>query len=109
MYGQPFAPLAAILTDFMGFVNVIVIPALFALAFIAFLWGVYNYFFVTDKEGKDQRKKGKDFIFYGLIAFFVMLSVWGLVNILLGSLPLDNANRGTPIFNPPGNYGSPFQ
>ncbi len=57
-----------------------IIPFLFALATVAFIWGVIQYYLNPDNE--EKRKKGKSFIIGGLIALFVMLSVWGIVKIL---------------------------
>lgn len=57
-----------------------IIPFLFALATAAFIWGVIEYFLNPDNE--EKKKKGKSFIIGGLLALFVMLSVWGIVGIL---------------------------
>ncbi|MEN9921256.1 MAG: hypothetical protein RLZZ517_234 [Candidatus Parcubacteria bacterium] len=56
------------------------IPVLIALAVLAFMWGIVMYLFTGDKE------KGKDMMLWGVIALFVMTSVWGLVGILRGSI-----------------------
>jgi hypothetical protein len=65
-----------------------IIPFLFALATVAFIWGVIQYYLNPDNE--EKRKKGKSFIIGGLIALFVMLSVWGLVAILTNTFGLSN-------------------
>jgi len=57
-----------------------VIPFLFALAVAAFIWGVIQYFLNPDNE--EKRKKGKSYLVWGLIALFVMISMWGLVGVL---------------------------
>ncbi len=57
-----------------------IIPLLFALALAFFIWGVIK-FTVADTESK-EKQKGKDFMIWGIIALFVMVSVWGLVNVL---------------------------
>ncbi len=56
-----------------------VIPLLFTLATVGFVWGVIKYF--LNPESEDERKKGKNYMLWGLIALFVMISVWGLVNV----------------------------
>lgn len=56
-----------------------IIPFLMTLATAAFIWGVIQYFLNPDNE--EKRKKGKGFIVWGLIALFVMVSVWGLVGV----------------------------
>ncbi|MDD3662420.1 MAG: hypothetical protein PHT84_00985 [Candidatus Pacebacteria bacterium] len=56
-----------------------VIPFLFSLATVAFIWGIIQYFMNPDNE--EKRKKGKSFLLWGLIGLFVMISVWGLVAV----------------------------
>ena len=57
-----------------------VIPFLVTLAAVGFIWGVIQYFMNPDNE--EKRKKGKDYILWGLIALFVIVSMWGLVGLL---------------------------
>ena len=57
-----------------------VVPLLFALAIVAFIWGIIQMF--LDPNNEEQRKKGKEYMIWGLIALFVMLSIWGLVNVI---------------------------
>ncbi len=63
-----------------------VVPFLFALATVGFIWGIMQYYLNPDNE--EKRKKGKNFIIGGLIALFVMLSIWGIVGILTGTFEL---------------------
>lgn len=53
---------------------------LFALALLVFLWGMAKFILKADNE--TEREKGKQVMLWGLIALFVMLSVWGIVYIL---------------------------
>jgi hypothetical protein len=57
-----------------------VVPLIFALAVVIFIWGVVQYVINTDDEAK--RAKGKQFMLWGIIALAVMVSVWGLVDVL---------------------------
>lgn len=70
-------------------INEYVIPLLFVLATVAFIWGVIQYY--LNPANEEKRKKGKEFIFGGLIALFVMLSVWGIVRILSATFDVDNS------------------
>jgi hypothetical protein len=64
-----------------GIINNSIIPLLFALALVMFVWGVIKFFIInSDEEAK--RAEGKQFMIWGIIALAVMLSVWGLVGIL---------------------------
>ena len=73
-------------------INTVLVPLIFAIAFIVFLWGVFQYFILggSDEEKKEQ---GRSLMIYGLIGFFVMVSVWGLVNLLVGTF---NFNSSAP-------------
>ncbi|MDE2031288.1 MAG: hypothetical protein KGI58_03475 [Patescibacteria group bacterium] len=57
-----------------------VVPLLFTLATAAFIWGITQYLLNADNE--EKRKKGKSYMIWGIIALFVMISMWGLVGIL---------------------------
>lgn len=57
-----------------------VIPLLYAIAFLFFLFGVARFFF---SDSEENREKGKKFALWGIIAFFVLSSVWGIVKLLL--------------------------
>jgi len=60
-----------------------VIPFLFSLAAAAFIWGIIQFY--MNPENEEKRKKGKSFIVGGLIALFVMTSMWGIVRIFSAS------------------------
>ncbi len=73
----------------IGTINNVLVTVLFALAFIVFIWGVFQAFILG--AGNDEAKeKGKSLMLWGLIGFFVMVSVWGLVNILTGTISFGN-------------------
>jgi hypothetical protein len=61
-------------------IDAVIVPLLYALAFLFFLYGVARYFF-SGKE--DDRKEGRSFALWGIIALAVLFSVWGLVRVLL--------------------------
>lgn len=48
-------------------------------AVVAFFFGIVQFIWAS-REGKEQEvAKGKEFMLWGLIALFVMFSVWGIV------------------------------
>lgn len=57
-----------------------IVPFLFSLATVAFIWGIIQFFLNPDNE--EKRKAGKSFMIWGLITLFVMLSMWGIVGVL---------------------------
>jgi len=64
-----------------------VIPVLFAIALVVFLWGVVQY--ITAGGDEEKRKSGKQTMIWGIVGLFVMVAVWGLVNLLWYTLDLD--------------------
>lgn len=74
----------------IDFINNIAVPLVFALAFIFFIVGVFMYF-IAGAANEEKRGKGRSLMIYGIIGFVVMISVWGLVHILTGTIRLDNA------------------
>ncbi len=74
-------------TSILGIINGVLIPIIFAIAFIVFLWGIFKYF-IASGANPDERAKGKSLLMYGLIGFAIMLSLWGLVNIVVNTFNL---------------------
>ena len=65
-----------------------VIPLIFALAMLMFIWGAVK-FFIVDADEEAKRAQGKQFMVWGVIALAVMISVWGLVSIIGVTFGLD--------------------
>lgn len=55
----------------------------FAVAFITFLWGVVE--FIRNASGDDSRERGKRNIMWGIIGMLIMISVYGIINIILST------------------------
>lgn len=79
----------------ISLINDVFVPVIFAVAFIVFVWGAFNTF-ILGANSEDVKEKGKNLMLYGLIGFFVMVSVWGLVKILTGSVALENSQPDLP-------------
>ena len=83
----------------------LVIVLIIGLAFVVFLWGVYQYVVAA---GPDEKTKGKTIIIYGVIGLFVMISAWGLVKIVINTFSLEKTPPTIPGV-PSSNPSSPFQ
>lgn len=70
------------------FINNVLVPLVFAVAFFAFIFGVFEYFILGARNEEKRGEAGK-LMLYGIIGFFVMVSVWGLVNFLTGTIQLN--------------------
>ena len=71
-----------------------VIPLLFSIAILVFIWGVIRF---IREEKAEEREKGKQFMIWGIIAFTVMLGVWGLVGILGSTFGISNVVPQLPV------------
>lgn len=72
------------LQDLLSYISCIingsVIPVIFGLAIVMFIWGVVQYVINSDEEAK--KAKGKQFMIWGIIGLTVMVGIWGLVKIV---------------------------
>ncbi|MDB5265767.1 MAG: seg [Parcubacteria group bacterium] len=76
----------------INLINNVATPLIFALAFIVFIWGIFQYFILGGHD--DSKKKlGRSLMIWGIVGFALMLSVWGLVHILTGTLNLNNTQQ----------------
>ncbi|MCC6290488.1 hypothetical protein IT398_00200 [Candidatus Nomurabacteria bacterium] len=84
-------------------INNYIIPLIIGLGVVYFLWGVLQY--VTAGGDDEKKAAGRSTMIYGVIALFVMVSVWGLVNVLGGTFNFGGANRPTQIPTVPPPQG----
>lgn len=75
-------------------INAYIIPGIFALALVYFLWGVYQY---VQNPGKGLGDL-KDKVLWGVIGLACMVSVWGLVRLVTNTFTLQGVD--TPIKPP---------
>ena len=87
VFAQTIAGLLGIVNDIFNFV----IPILITLALIYFLWGVGRYVMAQGDESGQTEARGM--MIHGIIALFVIVSVWGLVALLNSTFEI-NAGGG---------------
>lgn len=82
-----------------------VVIMLIAFAVIFFLYGILKY--ITAGDDEEKRTKMKNVMIYGIIGLFVMVSFWGIVNILINTFELDTSPYvEVPYFYDSGTSGS---
>ncbi len=105
-----FAPFAAFAAgDLKGFLTNIGVlintatPIVVALALLGFFWGLVVYIFGSSND--DKRKKGIHIMIWGIIALFVMLSVFGIINALQSTLGVGSGTVNIPYIQTNTNGG----
>ena len=79
-----------------GIVNSL-IPLLLTIAVVIFLWGLLKYLFKIG--GEEGSKGGLQIMLWGVVAIFVMVSIWGLVSLLQTTLGV-GSQSGATVANP---------
>ncbi len=74
--------LAAIVSKLISFIN-LVIPVLTAFALVLFMYGVFSYV-IARTQGNKESSFGP--ILWGIVAMFVLFSLWGIIKLVSGSL-----------------------
>jgi len=67
----------------VGFINDLVV-ILMAASLLVFFWGMAMFILKAGDAG--EHKKGRDLMFWGIIVFFVMSSVWGIIRVIGDSI-----------------------
>lgn len=82
-------------------INGVLVPVLFAVAFIVFLYGIANAYIFSHGD-PDRVAEGHKLVLWGLIAFAIMISMWGLVNVVANTFGLTGYYAPTmPTSYPP--------
>ncbi len=67
--------------DYLGCqTRVVVLPFIFGLAVVSFVYGVVKM--ISNSSNEEAQTTGKTFILWGIIGFFVIISVYSLVAII---------------------------
>ena len=62
------------------FISSGLIPVIIGIGVVLFLIGVVQY--VASGDNEEKREASRNLMIYGIISIFVMVSVWGFVQIL---------------------------
>jgi hypothetical protein len=85
--GKSLKDIAKLVAEYLN----IGLSLIIGLAIVVFVWNIFIYFFTE----KDKTEAGK-YLLFSVIGFFVILSFWGIVNLFINTLQLDN-DRPTTI------------
>jgi hypothetical protein len=85
-FGQALGNLEQLVRSATRILNDLV-PFAIGLGVVVFLFGVVRY--ITAGAG-EEKAAARNLMIYGIIALFVMVSVWGLVNFIGNALGITN-------------------
>lgn len=70
-------------------VNGIIIPLIFSLATLFFLWNVF--IFIREADNKNKKEEARQRMLWGMLALFIMVSLWGIISIFSELFGTDKA------------------
>jgi len=84
--------LSTLVSTIAGYLNN-ALELLMGFAVVMFVWYVIKYFII---QGDDiNRAAAAQYVMWSLIGFFIILSLWGLVNILISTFNLGGNSPGS--------------
>ena len=96
-----FSGVSVLFGNFTNFINNALVPFIFAIALIVFIWGVFQTF-ILGGDNEEKQEKGKKLMLYAIIGFVVMISIWGIVNLIAGGLGLNEGLDPASLPRTPG-------
>ncbi len=68
------------------------ITLIFAAAVLIFLYGVFEYLKGSDSD--DARSTGRNHIIWGVVGMFIMVSVFGIMDIIMNTIGANPSDNG---------------
>jgi len=106
-FAQFGASFTVFFTNIISFINDVLVPLIFALALLLFLWGMYRWF-IQGGASEDDRKKGQQLALWAIVAFVLMVSIWGIVKAISGGL-FGSTNPENPPVLPKGPTAAAYE
>lgn len=89
--------LAEAILAFGYFLNLQVLPLLIAVALFIFLYYLARTF-IIDAAYTDKREEARSRAIWGFVALIIIVSLWGIVNLLVGGLEIDDERSFCPDY-----------
>lgn len=89
-----FAQTSGLITVLDRIQNILdaVIPIIITLAVIYFFWGLAQY--ILESGNAEKKEEGRNKMIWGIIALFVMVSIWGLLGLIAGTFGIQTGGSG---------------
>jgi len=78
--GLQFGTIEGTLNSFKGLLNILT-TVIVGLALVFFFWGLAKFILAAGEE--DAKEEGKRIMGWGILAFVIMIGIWGIVNFLI--------------------------
>lgn len=85
--GQNFKSIVMYIISLIDILN----PILFSLAFLIFFWGLSK--FILSSGNQADIEKGKNYMLWGILALFILLTFRAIISIVSGDLEFGNATN----------------
>jgi hypothetical protein len=85
------------LIRFIFFINGVLLPLIFSIALLFFLYNAFR-FFILGGAHDAEREKAKTLALYGIGAFVFLVSIWGIVNMIVNGLSLTDDRAICPDY-----------
>lgn len=86
-----------LLINVLQFLNWVLVPFLIAIAFLVFIWNVVRYFIIGGANSEDQ-DRARSLAVWSIAAFVIIISFWGIINMLVWSLGLNGRGAIIPDY-----------
>jgi len=91
------------LTSFVVYIGQIInvlVPLVSTLAVVYFFYGLAKY--ILNSGDEDKRKEGKDIMIWGILAMFVIVTIWGIIGFIQATVGNTTGPTGTLDITIPG-------
>ncbi|MFT5037139.1 MAG: succinate dehydrogenase/fumarate reductase cytochrome b subunit [Candidatus Azotimanducaceae bacterium] len=88
-----------LLTLIIEGINKALLPTLFSVALLMFVFNVVRYFIIdiNNVQGKEAARR---YALYSIMGFVIILSMWGIVNLLVNAFDLGQSQAPCPDYLP---------
>ena len=83
------------LNTVLGFIQGILLPLILGIAFLMFVWGVFK-FFILGGSDEEKQTEGRSLMIYAVAGFVLILSFYGIVNIVVNGIGAGNGSAVVP-------------